>query len=117
MREKRVDAGDGPLRILRIDFVFGFAVFLGDGKNSQGGEGFERIGRLRVPHAGAQVKIVAGIHKDQASGGSQNKTFKNDSNGNHIMLSLYRRQKKTAMPRVSTSLTVKTWDTMRVAFV
>jgi hypothetical protein len=116
MREKRVDAGDGLLRILRIDFVFGFAVFLGDGKNSQGCEGFERIG-LRVPHAGAQVKIVAGIHKDQASGGSQNKTLKNDSNGNHITLSLYRRRKKTAMPRASTSLTVKTWDTMRVAFV
>ena len=84
MREERVDAGDGPLRILSIDFVFGLAIFLGDGENSQGGEGFERIGRLRMQHAEANVKIVAGIHKDQASGGSQNKKFKNDSDGNHI---------------------------------
>jgi hypothetical protein len=101
MREKRVDAGDGLLRILRIDFVFGFAVFLGDGENPQGCKRFERIGRLRVEYAGAKVKIVAGIYKDQASGGSQSKTFKNDSNGNHATLPLYRRRKKTAMPRGS----------------
>ena len=51
MGEERVDAGDGLLRILRIDFVFGLAVFLGDGENSQCGDGFERIGRLRTQHA------------------------------------------------------------------
>lgn len=105
MREERVDASDGLLRILRIDFVFGLAVFLGDGEDSQGCEGFERIGGLRVQHASAQVKIVAGIHKGQASGSSQNKTFKNDSNGNHITLSLYRRRKKTAKRRMSASPT------------
>jgi len=91
MREERVDTDNGLLRILRINFEFGFAVFLRDGENSQGGEGFERIGRPGVQHAGAKVKIIGGIHKDQASGGSQCKTFKNDSNGGHVKLSLYRR--------------------------
>lgn len=105
MREERVDAGDGLLRIQSIYFVFGLAVFLGDGENSQDGEGFERIGGLRMQHAGAQVKIVAGIYKDQASGGSQKKTFKNDANRNHITLSLYRRRKQTAMRRMSASPT------------
>ena len=100
-----MDAGDGLLRILRIDFEFRFAVLLGDGEDSQGGEGFERIGGLRVEHAGAKVKIVAGIHKDQASGGSQNKTFENSSHRNHITLALYRRRKKTAMRRMSASPT------------
>jgi hypothetical protein len=83
MREERVDTGNGLLRILRINFEFGFAVFLRDGENSQGCEGFERIGRLGAQHAGAKVKIIGGIHKDQASGASQNKTFKNDSKGCH----------------------------------
>jgi len=105
MREERVDAGDGLLWIQSIYFILGFAVFLGDGENSQGGEGFERIGRLGMQHAGAKVKIVAGIHKDQASGGSQNKTSENNSNRNHITLSLYRRRKKTAMRRMSASPT------------
>jgi len=105
MREERVDAGDGLLWIQSIYFILGFAVFLGDGENSQCGDGFEGIGRFWVQHAGAKVKIVAGIHKDQASGGSQDKTSENNSNRNHITLSLYRRRKKTAMRRMSASPT------------
>jgi hypothetical protein len=75
MREEGVHAGDGLLRIHSVYFVFGFAIFLGDGENAQGLKGFERIGWLWMQHADSKVKIVAGIHKGQASGGSQNKTL------------------------------------------
>jgi len=60
-----VDAGNGLLGILRVGFVFRFAVFLGDGQDAQSGDGFERIDGFCVEHADADGKVVANVDEHQ----------------------------------------------------
>jgi hypothetical protein len=75
VREEGMDADHGLLRILGIDFVFGFSVFLWNGKNAQSSERFERIGRLGVDHPDAHVEIVGKTAKAQRSHHDNQDTF------------------------------------------
>jgi len=60
-----VDAGNRLLRILGIHFVFRFAIFLRDGKDTQRLQRLERDIGSCVERAGANVQIITSIDKSQ----------------------------------------------------
>ncbi len=65
MREKRVDASDGLLRIQGVHFVFRLAILFWDSEDAQRLQGLEGIGGFRVDNADANVKIIAAVQKPQ----------------------------------------------------
>jgi len=65
VREERVDAGNGLLRILGVHFIFCLAVLFGDGEDTQSFQGFERVGGSSVKHANTEVEKVADKEKPQ----------------------------------------------------
>ena len=65
MRKKGVDAGDGLPGILGVYFKFGLAIFFRDGEDTESRLSFERIGRLWVQHADAEIEEISAINESQ----------------------------------------------------
>jgi len=57
-----VNANTGLLRLDGVDVVFGLAALFGDGQEAHGGDGLERIGGRRMPHAKAHGGEVVNVN-------------------------------------------------------
>jgi len=65
VREQRVDTSDGLLGIQSVNFIFRLAILFWNSEDAQRFHGFEWIGRFRMEHVNANVKIVTAVEKPQ----------------------------------------------------
>ena len=63
MREQRVDAHAGLLRLDRVDVIFGFAAFFTDGEDAQRRDCFKGIAGFRMHHPHANRDGVANVNE------------------------------------------------------
>jgi hypothetical protein len=87
VREERVDAGNGLLRILGVHFIFCLAVLFGDGEDTQGLEGLEGVGGLRVEHAGAEKEVIPDVNSRGDGDDGDENSPREAGPRNHVNLS------------------------------
>lgn len=61
MRKQGVNTDGGLLGLNLVQGVFGFATFLSNGEDAEGGDGFERIVGSRMHHASTDGEVIPGV--------------------------------------------------------
>jgi hypothetical protein len=82
-----VDAFGGLLRLNGVHTEFGFAAFLLDGEDAEGGDGFKGIAGLRVHHADADGDEVAGVDDCKRDDERDESLLDDGANGNQAFSS------------------------------